>query len=217
MDFELVLANYKRRKFSSSYGNVEGNKEGNAAPHKLQITSLQCTSRVVGVYFLCNEGSVTHYYHFLFAALIPMIEYYLREETIGFRIKTDIGPMKSILCEMPFNIEEISGPREDTSGIVKAYDDKSAYTNLRVGHGEVVLPAYDSFNDQLFRDDTVPKLSALSKTNIVSFIKAHVPFYIFTMPVKRIVLIERKVDPYYNKLNIPNRLEVYNTSGSQRR
>lgn len=81
----------------------------------------------VSLLFVCNEGSVTHYYHFLFGmvvnlklgqfsvslfvgALIPFVEYALENKKKSFRIVTDVGPMKSILTEMPFNISEICGP-----------------------------------------------------------------------------------------------------------
>ena len=216
MDFNIVLENYKKRKLHS-VGGV-----GNSDPRKSKSNSLVnlsgvVGSRAVGIYFICNEGSVTHYYHFLFAALIPMIEYHLKSQTIGYRIKTDIGPMKSILCAMPFNIEEICGPMVDSLDFNKDHDDKSAYSNLRVERGETILPAYDSFNNEFYGDETVPKLTLSSKSSIVSFIKSYVPFYIFSMPAKKIVLIERQVDSYYKQLNISNRAEIYSTSGSQRR
>ena len=66
------------------------------------------SSRVLRVIFQGNEGystSVTHYYHFLFGALIPLLEMHTslisnkreKEELISYIICTDVGPMKSMV------------------------------------------------------------------------------------------------------------------------
>ena len=65
-------------------------------------------SRVLRVIFQGNEGystSVTHYYHFLFGAFIPLLELHTalisnkreKEELISYIICTDVGPMKSMV------------------------------------------------------------------------------------------------------------------------
>ena len=65
-------------------------------------------SKVLRVVFQGNEGystSVTHYYHFLFGALIPLLELHTslmtskreKEELLSYVICTDVGPMKSMV------------------------------------------------------------------------------------------------------------------------
>ena len=179
----------------------------------------QQQSGVVSIYFLCNEGSVTHYYHFLFGALMPLIEYHLATKRSTFSIMTDIGPMKSILCEMPFNIVEICGPSEDDpSGQQrKAHDDKSAYAALQLEPGDVQLPAYDSFAQGIFENNYVPKMSSRSRKQALSFLANYVPRYIAAISPVKIILIERKTDPYYQEVKDLNRSDVYSSNGSQRR
>ena len=173
-------------------------------------------SGVVSIYFMCNEGSVTHYYHFFFGALVPLIEYFLSNKRCAFRIKTDIGPMKSILCEFPFNIVEICGPSLST-GERKILDDKSAYDALVLNRGDEQLPAYDSFDQAIFVDEHAPKMTSRCMEKVLAFLAEHVPPYIASIRPVRVVLIERKLDPYYQQVKNQNRAEVYNTSGAQRR
>ena len=178
----------------------------------------QRSGGIVPIYFLCNEGSVTHYYHFLFGALMPLIEYHITTKRSTFSIMTDIGPMKSILCEMPFNIVEICGPSEDPIGQQrKAHDDKSAYAALHIEPGGVQLPAYDSFAQQIFEDNYAPKMTSRSRKQALSFLANYIPPYIAAIAPVKIVLIERKTDPYYQEVKDPNRSEIYSSNGSQRR
>lgn len=41
--------------------------------------------------------------------MISLLEYSLQKPKTTFRIVTDIGPFKSIVTELPFNISEICG------------------------------------------------------------------------------------------------------------
>jgi len=172
---------------------------------------------IVPIYFLCNEGSVTHFYHFMFGALVPLIEYHLKTKHSAFRIKTDIGPMKSILCEMPFNIVEICGPSEETPGQRKAHDDKSAYSGLELEQGSVRLCAYDSFDQFIYEDTYAPKFDDRCRANVLAFFQAHIPSYISCIRPVKIVLIDRKADSYYQQVKHHNRTEIYGTSGAERR
>eukprot|EP01035_Chromulina_nebulosa_P002216 gene2216-2991_t len=176
------------------------------------------TGGAVSIYFLCNEGSVTHYYHFLFGALMPLIEYHLSTKCSVFSIMTDIGPMKSILCEMPFNIVKICGPLEElnnNSQPRKAHDDKSAYASLQLESKDVQLPAYDSFGTQLFDDNYVPKMCSRSRKQALTFLARFMPPYIASIAPVKIILIERKTDSYYQEVKDPNRSDIYSTNGSQ--
>jgi len=149
---------------------------------------------------------------------MPLIEYHLSSKFSAFSIMTDIGPMKSILCEMPFNIVKICGPSEElNSQNRKAHDDKSAYATLQLEATDVKLPAYDSFAQNLFEDSYVPKMSSRSRKQALSFLANNIPLYIASIAPVKIILIERKTDSYYQEVKDPNRSDIYSTNGSQRR
>ena len=127
------------------------------------------SNNITGIYFSCNEGSVTHYYHFLFGALVPLIEYHLESNKpsspLAYCIKTDVGPMKRLLTELPLNITELYGPpaiQLDFDASKPAHDDKCMYSGLVLKPGEVLLPAYDIFNGKFFNDSYVPKVNSVS-------------------------------------------------------
>lgn len=46
---------------------------------------------------------------YVVGALIPLIEFNLKDTSKTYRIVTDIGAMKTILTEMPLNFSEICG------------------------------------------------------------------------------------------------------------
>lgn len=173
-------------------------------------------NHIISIYFLCNEGSVTHYFHFLFGGLIPLIEYHLtNNKRNSYRIKTDIGPMKCILCELPLNIVEICGP--SASGRFKAHDDKSVYTGISLKIGDIRLPAYDSFDQIIYDDSYSTKFSMKCRDKICTFFYDNLPSYIATIPTYKIILIERKTDKYYQQIKQQNRTDIYSTSGAERR
>lgn len=183
--------------------------------------NLFCSSRdttcenVISLYFRCNEGSVTHFYHFFFGVLIPLIEYHVSTNQVkSYKICTDMGPMKRILCELPLNIIEISGPRCDTR--FRAHDDKSLYSRIKLKDDEMLLPSYDIFNVFLYDDHAIPRLSDRTRLMVLQYIQDNTPCYIQSIPTKPIILIERTVEPYYSevKTKLP---QVYSTSGSERR
>jgi hypothetical protein len=173
----------------------------------------------VPIYFKCTEGSVTHYFHFLFGAFFPLLEYHIDHQKNNFRIMTDVGPFKSILCEMPFNIVEICGPLKVAQNAVqKAHDDKSVFNGMAVlDKASIQLKAYDTFNDRFYSSDRGwNKLSPQSFQRIISYLDNNVPRYIREIPTHDIILIERKEEAYYKDVK-SDRTEIYSTSGRQRR
>lgn len=212
--FEATTSSLSSSSAASSSSSMSS-ASSNAAKRRRELDA-----GIVPIYFLCNEGSVTHFYHFMLGALVPLIEYHLTTKRDSFRIKTDIGPMKSILCEMPFNIVEICGPSNEpisASAHYKAHDDKSAYSGLTLEPGEVRLPAYDSFDQFIYDDAYAPKFTHRCRANILAFFQAHTPSYISSIRPIKILLIDRKVDTYYQQVKHHNRTEIYGTSGAQRR
>jgi hypothetical protein len=167
----------------------------------------------VTVVFSCNEGSVTHFYHFFFGAMIPLIDHHLNNPGSVYRISTDVGPMKRILCELPLTILELMGPYEASSRIY--HDDKSMRRPLK--SGELQLPAYDCFNELFYRDIYLcVKISKAIAARVLNFFASTIPPYIAEIETPFIVLIERAVDSYYSS-GLMNRQEIYQTSGSERR
>lgn len=161
---------------------------------------------VVEINFKSAEGSVLHYYHFLLGALIPMVEFHIsHKRATSYIIATDVGPMKRLLCEMPFNIIQVHGPwtRDEFA---------RRFAN-------VVLPAYDIFNQCLYDDEHGARLSKESRRLILSFFNDSVPQYLTCIPTPKIILIERKSDAYYSQVASADsqRAKFYKTSGSERR
>jgi hypothetical protein len=200
-----VLKEYTKR---DRDGNLESSQSNKVIRSETAQTRLP--NNVATIVFQCREGSVTHFYHFFFAALLPLIEYHLEYPDKIFIISTDIGPMKKILCEMPFNIIEFHGP--DLSKINYFHDDKSLQRQRR--SGDVCLKAYDSFNSIFYH--SVLQLSHTTRNNILSFFERTCPPYILLIPTYDIILIQRSVDSYY-KSGCQDRAVIYQTSGTDRR
>jgi hypothetical protein len=87
---------------------------------------------------------------------------------------TDIGPMKSLICELPIAIEEISGP--NIEDIDQYHDDESIYRAPK--DGKVELPGYDTFSSQFFNDNNQTQLPKKTKQSAIEFIERNVPEYI---------------------------------------
>lgn len=178
----------------------------------------------VAIVFNCFEGSVSHYYHFFYGALIPLIEYHLQNPDKKLLITTDVGPFQSTLLEI-FTPTVIIGfempvipPGE------KFFDDKSMNWIRIKRPGEVILPAYDIFNTDLIRNNVktqnkLPHLLEIRPT-ILKFIEDRMPEEYKHMQTFEIVLLERATEQYYiekSKTNIDKSREIFYTSGKQRR
>ena len=169
------------------------------------VPIVKSTVQIPCIIFQGHEGfadSVTHYYHFFFGALIPLIEFHLKNKCLGYRICTDIGPMKSILCELPLNFVEFCGP-ENT----KTRNDSNLLNYI-------ALPAYDVFNEIQYRSSPTI-FSNKVRLSIIHYFSETIPSYIKLLPIYEIILIERtNNETYYKSIesNIKNQ-----TSGAQLR
>lgn len=105
----------------------------------------------VRIVFNCLEGSVSHYYHFLYGALIPLIEYHINNPNNRFLITTSVGPFEYILRELFGNaILGFSNPVIPPGS--EYYDDKSMnYVRTKIS-GEIILPSYDLFNTKIYNN-----------------------------------------------------------------
>ena len=217
-----LISNYKKRrredvKTSSSTGNNNDDEGRGKAQKKGNNNTTENTNNdndnIASVLFHCREGSVTHYYHFFFGALVPLIEYHLDNPTKVLRILTDVGPFKHILCELPLTISEIRGPNLARKGYY--HDDKSL--NQYKERGQISLKGYDCFNNEFFAISHFPKPPRQLVESINSFFNNSVPFYIQNLPVYDVILIERACDVYYQRGGCADRDTIYQTSGSERR
>lgn len=167
----------------------------------------------VRIVFQCLEGSVTHYYHFFYGAMIPLILHQLENPSAVYRIQTDVGPMKRVLCELPLNVIEFKGPEQvGTQG--KFHDDKSL--RRAVAPGETIVQSYDAYNSEFYRDEYIEKLSKTKIRKILQFFQDTMPAYVRSIPVYDVILIERATDSYYHT-GCPDRTEIYKSSGAERR
>lgn len=170
---------------------------------------ISSTSGIVSVIFQGREGfanSVTHYYHFLFAVMVPLVEYYLKNKRSisGFKISTDIGPMKSLLLEIPLNITSIVGP-----------NDTKTRTDATTFPGYVALPAYDIFVDGIYGEASTGTLEKRTVRDVLGFFKDTLPSYISCIPTVEIILIERtNNESYYRSIET---VKKHQASGSSLR
>ena len=171
-------------------------------------------SNTSSILFHCREGSVTHYYHFFFGALVPLIEYHLANPSKVLRILTDVGPFKLILCELPLTISELHGPNLTLQG--HFHDDKSLHQVRQMG--QISLKAYDCFNNDFFGSPHhFPRPPHETIRAINNFFHESVPFYIRDLPTYDVLLIQRAKDVYYKSGGCADRGHIFQTSGSERR
>ena len=179
---------------------------------------------VVAIVFNCLEGSVSHYYHFLYGALIPLIEYHLENPDKKLLITTDVGPFQNTLLEL-FTPEVIVGFESPVIPPDETYFDDKSMNWVRIKRpGEIILPAYDVFNTGIIRnrDKSQAKLERLLniRPQILRFIEDRMPEKYNTVETFEILLLERATDEYYIKkseTNVDKGRAIFYTSGKQRR
>jgi hypothetical protein len=146
-----------------------------------------------------NYGTITHYYHFFYGVLVPLILYHLKHKETNFIITDNLGPMLKILYEIPLNILfKCETPQKFTK----------------------IIPL-DNFRSKYFFRKESNRMSYEDKIKICNFFKVNVPEYIKCNKSYDIVLIERGNDPKYKLLNYskdhPLLQKLGTKSGSERR
>lgn len=146
-----------------------------------------------------NYGTITHYYHFFYGVLVPLILYHLKHKETNFIITDNLGPMLKILYEIPLNI------------LFKCENPQKF---------KKIIPL-DNFRSKYFFRKESNKMSYEDKIKICNFFKLNVPEYIKCNKSYDIVLIERGSDPKYKLLNYskdhPLLQKLGTKSGSERR
>ena len=146
-----------------------------------------------------NYGTITHYYHFFYGVLVPLILYHLKTKETDFIVTDDLGPMLKILYEIPLNILfKCENPEKFTK----------------------IIPL-DNFRSKYFFKKESNKMCYQDKIKICDFFKLHLPEYIKCNKSYDIVLIERGTDSKYKLLNYskhhPLLQKLGTKSGSERR
>lgn len=179
---------------------------------------------VVAIVFNCLEGSVSHYYHFLYGALIPLIEYHLSNPDKKLLITTDVGPFQSTLLEI-FTSEVIIGFEQPVIPAGEKFFDDKSMNWIRIKRpGEVILPAYDIFNADIMRNraksqDKLRHLISI-RPMILRFMNERIPDEYKHVQTFEILLLERATEQYYidkSKTNPDKSRAIFYTSGKQRR
>ncbi len=124
-----------------------------------------------------NYGSITHFYHFFYGVLIPLILVHLDIKKNLFNIYGDTGPMIKILYEMPFTIKLLQHIPKECYDLIPLDSFKSKFINKRI------------------------TLQYGEKIKICDFFEKNVPFYLKDLHFKDIVLIERNIDPSYKHID----------------
>jgi len=180
----------------------------------------------VRIVFNCYEGSVSHYFHFFYGALIPLIEYHLNNPDKKLLITTNIGPFKKIFDEL-FPSDVIIGYENPVIPPNSSYFDDKSMNYVRIkAPDEVILPAYDVFNNKFIRrySNVREDLNRI-KNRILNFIEDRMPEkYLNNPDYRKVILIGRDVDEYYIQKRMENRQagiesdrEIFYTSGRERR
>jgi hypothetical protein len=207
-----LIGKYKKRR-REEISNPTPSSSSSTSSSDSTSNNNNNNNNIASVLFHCREGSVTHYYHFFFGALIPLIEYHLANPSKVLRILTDVGPFKSILCELPITISDLLGPNLSLKG--HFHDDKSLNQMKQIG--EVSLKGYDCFNNEFFNTSFFPKPPKATIQAIQKFFHDSIPFYIAELPTYDVILIQRAQDVYYQTGGCADRDKIYQTSGSERR
>ena len=185
-----------------------------------EITELgENDARIV---FNCREGSVSHYYHFLYGALIPLIEFHINNPDKRLLITTNVGPFEYMLREL-FGDVIIGFENPVIPPGAEYFDDKSMNYVRTKFPDEIILPAYDLFNTKIYNNsksrDLLRRLDEL-KPIVNNFIELKMPDKYKDIETFDILLIQRDVDEYYVDKRLENRdfkRDIFYTSGKQRR
>lgn len=207
---------------------------------KQSVSSIQTDSSVqsetvcnppIDIVFNCHEGSVSHYFHFFYGALIPLIIYYLYHlpPNTQLIINTNVGPFKNIINDVfPNLVCEYNNPQIKPN---KKYIDDKSMNKVRIKKdGEVILQAFDLFNKTFYikkysQHSALYKRLIRSRSEIIDFvsrrmINAYGRDFVKQIPISDIILIKRKTDPYYIQKREQNQdriRDIFFTSGNQRR
>ena len=124
-------------------------------------------------------GSTSHFYHFFYGALVPLILYHLQTKETVFTLYGLFGPMKRVLYELPFNITVIES---------------------KAPKGTKILIPMDTFISK-FKKKNLFRLQIKHQEAIKEFFDNNTPDYIHQIPVPKVVIIKRKSEPLFKTVD----------------
>ena len=148
-------------------------------------------------------GSITHYFHFFYGVMIPIILYSIKNKKSEFIINNDLGPMLKLLYELPLNI----------------------LYKCDIGNKKrLYLDPLDGFKSK-YKNWNIKRIKYSDIKLINQYFKKNIPFYISSNKTYDIILIERTIDNKYKLINYShltnnkNKLvkKLGSTSGKERR
>jgi len=155
--------------------------------------------------FNSNYGYITHYYHFFYGVLVPIILEVIKDENKCFYTIQNFGPMTRILYEIP------------SLNIVQ-----KCMNNIKNNNWFIPIKAYDTFKSKFLYDERRPHLTIREKNKICKFFNDTMHEYIRSLPTYDIILIERNYEKTYsceidNKIKLNRFTEKRLSSGKGRR
>jgi len=173
------------------------------------VTIVHCQS-------FAGRGWLSHYYHFFFACLIPLIDFHF-DTTLDQKcyLSPDsydkLGPFQHTLTDdLPLCLPPTQWP---------SFERENSYVS-------VDLPSYDIYDNKLYANETIPRLNpAVTIPHIVKYFDGLISTPInqaqqaHTSTERIILVIERSVEPFYDKNKGLSKKSPPNafTSGSTRR
>jgi hypothetical protein len=140
-----------------------------------------------------HSGSVTHFYHFFFSCLVPLIYFRSTHPLDSLSFVTPIGPFRPILEELSLDL---------------SYDSHENYQ-------KILLPSYDVYDNQFYRHPTekypsVPdhvRKAVITYLDNLSFRTASLHHYPSSL---KIILIERDHNPISSSFSAFSRRNIRN-------
>lgn len=163
------------------------------------------------------HGAITHYYHFFYAVLIPIIlkyiEYSKKYEKVVIVINNDLGPMLKILLALPIDIKlksYISPNIQLKNDYLTALDIAPNYKNTNKNPRDLIWikKKYATFfTNAMYKKINKWFQEQINKNDLV--LQPYIKY--------DVVVIERKTNmAYYSKESLKKN-NIFKTSGAQRR
>lgn len=132
------------------------------------------------LYINSNYGSITHYYHFFYGVFIPLVLISIKNNKEKFNLVGNIGPMKRIIYELPFDISFLS--RCEVKYLKN--ENKHFYDLVPLDSSKTTM----KHKEQITYED---------KIKLCDFFLKNIPKFLLSLKFKDIVVIERGVEPLY--------------------
>lgn len=150
------------------------------------------------LYINSNYGSITHYYHFFYGVFIPLVLISIKNNKEKFNLVGNIGPMKRIIYELPFDISFLS--RCEVKYLKN--ENKHFYDLVPLDSSKTKM----KHKEQITYED---------KIKLCDFFQKNIPKFLLSLKFKDIVVIERGVEPLYQHQDYSKKHKMLQELGKQ--